>query len=197
MEKLLQDLIIEMKELRKENKEIKLQNQQLMQEITELKKQQQAEFKKALEEAISHQVARLIEEKLDNIIKKLESLGENDVIISKNQKGIVELLLEIKKELTSYVKDLKAKDSEILKQGEKILEVLDDIGQAVVNTNKNVLDSNERWGDMVMNGIVKLGQGIAGLRERIDNSTRYLQQNNEHTLNAVKRVEETIIRKSW
>ena len=103
----------------------------------------------------------------------------------------------VKNDLVNHIKNLKAKGDEIMKQGEKILENLDDIGKGIINTNKNILDSNQDWGLAMFKRFEALADGIVGLSTKIDNATKYLQQNNESTLNAVKRVEETIIRKSW
>ena len=80
-------------------------------------------------------------------------------------------------------------------KGEKILEILDDIGQTLVTVNKGILRSNENWGVAMLKRFDAVGIGIKGLANRMDSSTDFLKRNNDLTYNAVKRVDENLARK--
>jgi len=99
--------------------------------------------------------------------------------------------------LIKHIKESKESDEKITEQGEKILEVLDDIGKAVVKTNDNVLDSNNMWGKAMLERFDTLGIGMAALGKKIDNAETSIKTNNDFTYKAVKDLDTTIHRKSW
>jgi len=187
MEELLKELLQEVKALKEENKK-------LQQQIAELKENQTKAFKQMFESTIKEELAQLIEMQIDKYLDKIEY--KQDATIE-NQHEIAEFLKLLRKELVSHIKESKESDKELLDKGDKILEVLDDIGNAVVDAHKSILDSNSRWGVSMLERFDKLGIGIAGLAKRIDNASNYVRENNDMTYKAVKDLENTIHRMSW
>ncbi len=182
MEALLKELINEIKELRKENQIIK-------DEIQTLKKEQQQAIKEAVNDALKNQMSMMIENQTNKLIKKAEER------IADNQKEIGKFLTALGEELTGYIKSSKASEKEIIDKGEKILEILDDIGQTLVTVNEGILTNNEKWGIAMLKRFDIIGIGIKGLANRMDSSTDFLKRNNDLTYNAVKRVDENLARK--
>ncbi len=209
MEELLKELLSEVKELRRENQEIKLQNhllkqtlheelQPLHEEITELKQQQAEMFKKFLEMSEKERVIFTIEKQFDALlerVKNIEETQDNAVIV--NQHRTAEFLQEVAKKVLKDLKESKEKEEAIVEKGEKILEVLDDIGNAIVNTQKSILNSNSRWGKGLLERLDKLAIGIAGLANRIDYSEQRVIEHQNFTYDKVKELDNTIHRKLW
>jgi len=194
MEELLKELLQEIKEIKAQNKALAEQNQLLQQQIAELKATQTEELKKLFKNAVKEELAQLIEMQIDKYLDKIEY--KQDATIE-NQHEIAEFLKLLRKELVSHIKESKESDKELLDKGDKILEVLDDIGNAVVKSQESILDSNNMWGDAMLERFDKLGIGIAGLAKRIDNASNYVRENNDMTYKAVKDLESTINRMSW
>ena len=194
MEELLRQLIEQNNQLFEEIKALKQQNQLLQQQIAELKENQTKAFKQMFESTIKEELAQLIEMQIDKYLDKIEY--KQDATIE-NQHEIAEFLKLLRKELVSHIKESKESDKELLDKGDKILEVLDDIGNAVVNTQESILKSNNDWGANILENLGKLGIGITGLAKRIDNASEYVRENNDMTYKAVKDLENTIHRMSW
>ena len=195
MKELLQELMNEIKELRKENQEIKEQNQQLIKEINELKAQQTETFKQILEDTIQSQIAKMVEEKFNQLLKKADKLYEGEGELAGNQMEIAKAVLMVKDEIVKHFKESKESEDKLLEQGEKVLEVLDDIGKSIVKTHDHILDSNSQWGVAMLERFDDLAHGMLGLSKIIDNAKEYLKRNNDLTYDAVKRLDETISRK--
>ncbi len=187
----------ELQTLIEQNKILIEQNQQLIKEINELKKQQTQTFKQILEDTIQNQLAKMVEEKFNQLLKKADKLYEGEGELAGNQREIVKAIAMVRDEIVKHLKESKESEDKILEQGEKVLEVLDDIGNAIVNSNKGILDSNSQWGVAMLKRFDALADGMVGLSKAIDNAKDYLRRNNDLTYDAVKKVEETIIRKSW
>jgi len=194
MEELLRQLIEQNNQLFEEIKALKQQNQLLQQQIAELKANQTEEIKKLFKDAVKEELAKLIEIQIDKYLKDLQT--KQDATIE-NQHEIAEFLKLLRKELVNHIKESKESDKELLDKGDKILEVLDDIGNAVVDAHKNILNSNNDWGANILENLGKLGIGITGLAKRIDNASEYVRENNDMTYKAVKDLESTINRMSW
>jgi len=195
MKELLQELINEIKELRKENQEIKEQNKLLIEEINKLKHQQTQTFKQILEDTIQNQLAKMVEEKFNQLLQKADKLYEGEGELAGNQREIVKAIAIVRDEIVKHLKESKESEDKILEQGEKVLEVLDDIGQGILAVNKNVLDNNEKWGIAMLERFDDLAHGMLGLSKAIDNAKEYLRRNNDLTYNAVKKLDDTISRK--
>ena len=195
MKELLQELINEIKELRKENQEIKEQNKLLIEEINKLKSQQTQTFKQILEDTIQNQLAKMVEEKFNQLLQKADKLYEGEGELAGNQREIVKAIAIVRDEIVKHLKESKESEDKILEQGEKVLEVLDDIGQGILAVNKNVLDNNEKWGIAMLERFDDLAHGMLGLSKAIDNAKEYLRRNNDLTYNAVKKLDDTISRK--
>ncbi len=185
----------ELQTLIEQNKTLIEQNQQLIKEINELKKQQTETFKQILEDTIQSQLAKMVEEKFNELLKKADKLYEGESELAGNQREIVKAIAMVRDEIVKHLKESKESEDKILEQGEKVLEVLDDIGQAVVNTNRNILESNEDWGVAMLKRFDALADGMVGLSKAIDNAKEYLRRNNDLTYDAVKKLDDTIARK--
>jgi len=196
MEKILQELLQEIKEIKAQNATLAEQNRELQQQISELKANQSKAIKEALSNAIKDELSSLIEFQIEKITKNLEESKVREEATIENQHEIAEFLKLLQKELVNYIKESKENDKELIDKGDKILEVLDDIGNAVVNTHDHILDSNSRWGEAMLERFDTLGIGIAGLAKRIDNSAKWVKENNDLTYKTVKNVENLIDRKS-
>jgi len=189
MEKLLQELLQEIKE-------IKEQNRELQQQISELKANQTKVIKEALSNAIKDELSSLIEFQIEKITKNLEESKVREKATIENQHEIAEFLKLLQKELINHIKESKENDKELLDKGDKILEVLDDIGNGLVTMQRNVLDNNNMWGKAMLERFDTLGIGITGLAKRIDNSAKWIKENNDLTYKTVKNVENLVDRKS-
>jgi len=194
MEDILTQLINQNKQLFQELKEIKQQNLQLQQEIAELKANQAKMFKEMLDKSIKEELEIIIKAEIDRVIDDLKRRQEIDV---ENLQEIANFLGEIGKKLIKHIKESKESDEKITEQGEKILEVLDDIGHAVVNTHDHILDSNSMWGESMLKRFDTLGIGMVALGKKIDNAETSIKTNNDFTYKAVKDLDTTIHRKSW
>jgi len=194
MEKLLQELLQEIKEIKAQNATLAEQNKKLQQQIAELKANQTEEIKKLFKNAVKEELAKLIEMQIDKYLKDLQT--KQDATIE-NQHEIAEFLKLLQKELVNHIKESKESDKELLDKGDKILEVLDDMGKGLVEAHKSIMDSNENWGVAMLKRFDTLGIGITGLAKRIDNASEYVRENNDMTYKAVKELESTIHRKTW
>ena len=178
-------------------KPLEEQNRKLMEEINELKAQQTQTFKQILEDTIQNQLAKMVEEKFNQLLKKADKLYEGEGELAGNQREIVKAIAMVRDEIVKHLKESKESEDKILEQGEKVLEVLDDIGQGLVTMNRNVLDSNNQWGESILDKFVTIAKMIKSVEGSVENAKEYLRRNNDLTYDAVKKVEETIIRKSW
>jgi len=197
MEELLKELLQEVKALKQQNATLAEQNRELQQQISELKANQTKAMKEALSNAIKDELSSLIEFQINKIAKRLEESKEREEATIENQHEIAEFLKLLQKELVNHIKESRENDKELLDKGDKILEVLDDIGNAVVNTHDHILDSNSRWGEAMLKRFDTLGIGIAGLAKRIDNSAKWIKENNDLTYKTVKNVENLVDRKRF
>ena len=168
---------------------VKEEIQPLVDEIQTLKKEQQQAIKEAVNDALKNQMSMMIENQTNKLIKKAEER------IADNQKEIGKFLTALGEELTGYIKSSKASEKEIIDKGEKILEILDDMGKGLVTMNESILTNNEKWGVAMLKRFDAVGIGIKGLANRMDSSTDFLKRNNDLTYNAVKRVDENLARK--
>ena len=175
---------------------LKEENKKLQQQIAELKANQTKAFKQMfeMENTIKEELAKLIEMQIDKYLKDLQT--KQDATIE-NQHEIAEFLKLLQKELVNHIKESKESDKELLDKGDKILEVLDDMGKGLVEAHKSIMDSNENWGVAMLKRFDTLGIGITGLAKRIDNASEYVRENNDMTYKAVKELESTIHRKTW
>jgi len=203
MEELLKELIEQNNQLFKEIKEVKQQNatlaeqnRELQQQISELKANQSKAIKEALENTIKEELSSLIEFQIEKITKNLEESKVREEATIENQHEIAEFLKLLQKELVNYIKESKENDKELIDKGDKILEVLDDIGNTVLAVQDGILDSNSRWGEAMLERFDTLGIGIAGLAKRVDKSAEWVKENNDLTYKAVKNIENLIERKS-
>jgi len=196
-EKELQTLIEQNKTLIEQTKELAEQNRKLMEEISELKAQQTETFKQILEDTIQNQLAKMVEEKFNQLLQKADKLYEGEGELAGNQREIVKAIAMVRDEIVKHLKESKESEDKLLAQGEKVLEVLDDLGKGLVQAHDNIMNSNTRWGETLLDNIITLAKGINGLEASIENAKDYLRRNNDLTYDAVKKVEETIIRKSW
>jgi len=196
MEELLKELIQEIKEVKQQNATLAEQNRELQQQISELKANQTKAMKEALSSAIKDELASLIEHQINKIVKRLEESKVREEATIDNQHEIAEFLKLLQKELVSHIKESKENENELLDKGDKILEVLDDIGNTVLTVQDGILDSNSRWGEAMLERFDTLGVGIAGLAKRIDKSAEWVKENNDLTYKTVKNVENLIDRKS-
>ena len=194
MEKLLQELLQEIKEIKAQNKALAEQNQLLQQQIAELKENQTEEIKKLFKNAVKEELVKLIEIQIDKYLKDLQT--KQDATIE-NQHEIAKFLELLQKELVNHIKESKESDKELLDKGDKILEVLDDIGNAVVKAHDGILENNNKWGKYVLERFDAISVGLMNLRQRIDDASEYVRENNDMTYKAVKDLESTIYRKSW
>ena len=194
MEKLLQELLQEIKEIKAQNKALAEQNQLLQQQIAELKENQTKAFKQMFESTIKEELAQLIEMQIDKYLDKIEY--KQDATIE-NQHEIAEFLKLLRKELVSHIKESKESDKELLDKGDKILEVLDDIGNGLVDAHKSILKNNNNWGKSILERFDAISVGLINLKQRIDDASKYVRENNDMTYKAVKDLESTIYRKSW
>ena len=194
MKEFFKILIEQNKTIITQNKTLAEQNLQLQQEIAELKANQAKMFKEMLDSSIKEELEIIIKAEIDRVIDDLKRRQEIDV---ENLQEIANFLGDMGQRLIKHIKESKESDEKITEQGEKILEVLDDIGHAVVNTNENVLENNNKWGDIILNKFGKIGLGIAGLGKKIDNAETSIKTNSDFTYRAVKELDNTIHRKSW
>ena len=195
LQKVIEDAVKNAVEpLKEQNKALAEQNQLLQQQIAELKENQTKAFKQMFESTIKEELAQLIEMQIDKYLDKIEY--KQDATIE-NQHEIAEFLKLLRKELVSHIKESKESDEELLDKGDKILEVLDDMGKGIVEYGNGILDSNNDWGANILENLGKLGIGITGLAKRIDNASNYVRENNDMTYKAVKDLESTINRMSW
>jgi len=176
-------------------KPLEEQNRKLMEEISELKHQQTQTFKQILEDTIQNQLAKMVEEKFNQLLKKADKLYEGEGELAGNQREIVKAIAMVRDEIVKHLKESKESEDKLLAQGEKVLEVLDDLGKGLVTMNKNVLDSNSQWGVAMLERFDDLAHGMLGLSKAIDNAKEYLRRNNDLTYDAVKKLDETISRK--
>ena len=194
-EKELQTLIEQNKTLIEQTKELAEQNRKLMEEINELKHQQTQTFKQILEDTIQNQLAKMVEEKFNQLLKKADKLYEGEGELAGNQREIVKAIAMVRDEIVKHLKESKESEDKILEQGEKVLEVLNDVGETLVEAHKSVLKSNENWGVAMLERFDDLAHGMLGLSKAIDNAKEYLRRNNDLTYDAVKKLDETISRK--
>jgi len=194
-EKELQTLIEQNKTLIEQTKELAEQNRKLMEEINELKAQQTETFKQILEDTIQNQLAKMVEEKFNQLLKKADKLYEGEGELAGNQREIVKAIAMVRDEIVKHLKESKESEDKILEQGEKVLEVLNDVGETLVEAHKSVLKSNENWGVAMLERFDDLAHGMLGLSKAIDNAKEYLRRNNDLTYDAVKKLDETISRK--
>ena len=137
----------------------------------------------------------MVEEKFNQLLKKADKLYEGEGELAGNQREIIKAIAMVRDEIVKHLKESKESEDKLLEQGEKVLEVLDDIGQRILAVNKNVLDSNEKWGIAMLERFDDLAHGMIGLSKAIDNAKEYLRRNNDLTYDTVKRLEEIIERK--
>ena len=185
----------ELQTLIEQNKTLIEQNKQLIEEINELKQQQTETFKQILEDTIQSQLAKMVDEKFEKLLKKADKLYEGEVELAGNQKEIVKAILMVKNEIVKHFKESKESEDKLLEQGEKVLEVLDDLGKGLIQAHDNIMNSNTRWGETLLDNIITLAKGINGLEASIENAKDYLRRNNDLTYDAVKRLDDTIARK--
>ena len=171
-----------------------IQNNQLMQEIKTLKAEQKQIVKEAVAEAIKAQMTYLIDKQVEKIIEKVNAQGDR---LSDNQKEIAKYLVDFKEEVTDYITNSNKNEKEMLEEGEKILDMLDDLGKGLINTQEGVMDLQNFWGKTLGEALGNIGIGIEGLAKRMDNAERNVINNQEHTYKAVKDVNSLINRKSW
>jgi len=194
MEELLRQLIEQNNQLFEEIKALKQQNQLLQQQIAELKANQTEEIKKLFKNAVKEELAKLIEIQIDKYLKDLQT--KQDATIE-NQHEIAEFLKLLRKELVNHIKESKESDKELLDKGDKILEVLDDMGKGIVEYGNGILDNNNKWGKSILERFDAISVGLINLKQRIDDASEYVRENNDMTYKAVKDLESTIYRKSW
>jgi len=194
MEELFKILIEQNKTIIIQNKTLAEQNKALQEEIAELKANQAKMFKEMLDKSIKEELETIIEAQVDRLIGDLQRRQEVD---TENLQKVADFLGDMGKRLIEHIKESKESDEKITEQGEKILEVLDDIGNAVVKTNDNILENNNKWGDIILDKFGKIGIGIAGLGRKIDNAETSIKTNSDFTYKAVKDLDNTIHRKSW
>jgi len=187
----------ELQTLIEQNKTLIEQNKLLIEEINKLKSQQTQTFKQILEDTIQNQLAKMVEEKFNQLLKKADKLYEGEGELAGNQREIVKAIAMVRDEIVKHLKESKESEDKLLEQGEKVLEVLNDVGETLVEAHKSVLKSNENWGSSILDKFVTIAQMIKGIEGSIENAKEYLRRNNDLTYDAVKKVEETIIRKSW
>ena len=176
-------------------KPLEEQNQQLIKEIDNLKTQQTETFKQILEDTIQSQIAKMVGDKFEKLLQKADKLYEGEGELAGNQREIARAVLMVKDEIVKHFKESKESEDKLLEQGEKVLEVLDDIGQGILAVNKNILDSNEDWGVAMLKRFDALADGMVGLSKVIDNAKDYLRRNNDLTYDAVKKLDDTVSRK--
>ena len=171
-----------------------IQNNQLMQEIKTLKAEQKQIVKEAVAEAIKTQMTYLIDKQVEKIIEKINAQGDR---LSDNQKELAKYLVDFKEEVTDYIANSNKNEKEMLEEGEKILDMLDDLGKGLINAHSGLTDLQNFWGKHLGDGLGKVAIGIEGLAKRMDNAERNVINNQEHTYKAVKDVNSLINRKSW
>jgi len=194
MEELFKILIEQNKTIITQNKTLAEQNLRLQQEIAELKANQAKMFKEMLDKSIKSELENIIKAQVDRLIGDLQRRQEID---TENLQKVADFLGEIGKRLIEHIKESKESDEKITEQGEKILEVLDDIGNTVVAVQGHILDSNSNWGEAMLKRFDTLGIGMAALGRKIDNAETSIKTNNDFTYKAVKDLDNTIHRKSW
>ena len=185
----------ELQTLIEQNKTLIEQNQQLIKEINELKQQQTETFKQILEDTIQSQIAKMVDEKFNQLLQKADKLYEGEGELAGNQREIVKAIAMVRDEIVKHLKESKESEDKLLAQGEKVLEVLDDIGNAIVNSNKGILDNNEKWGVAILDKFITIAQMIKSVEGSVENAKEYLRRNNDLTYDAVKKLDETISRK--
>jgi len=180
--------------IKQQNATLAEQNLQLQQEIAELKANQAKMFKEMLDSSIKEELEIIIKAQIDKVIDDLKRRQEIDV---ENLQEIANFLGDMGKRLIKHIKESKESDEKITEQGEKILEVLDDMGKGIVEAHDSILDSNSRWGEAMLKRFDTLGIGMVALGKKIDNAETSIKTNNDFTYKAVKDLDTTIHRKSW
>jgi len=197
MEELLQELqkVIE-NAVKNAVEPLKEENKKLQQQIAELKATQTKAFKQMfeMENTIKEELAKLIEMQIDKYLDKIEY--KQDATIE-NQKQIAEFLKLLRKELVNHIKESKESDKELLDKGDKILEVLDDMGKGILEAHRGILKNNNDWGKSILERFDAISVGLINLKQRINEASEYVRENNDMTYKAVKELESTIYRKSW
>ena len=171
-----------------------IQNNQLMQEIKTLKAEQKQIVKEAVTEAIKTQMTYLIDKQVEKIIEKVNAQGDR---LSDNQKELAKYLVDFKEEVTDYITKSNKNEKEMLEEGEKILDMLDDLGKGLIEAHDSITGLQNFWGKTLGEGLGNIALGIKGLAERMDNAEKNILNNQEHTYKAVKDVNSLINRKSW
>ena len=137
---------------------------------------------------------KILIEQNKTIITQNKTLAEQNKAL---QQEIANFLGDMGKRLIKHIKESKESDEKITEQGEKILEVLDDMGKGIATYGNGILDNNNDWGASILEGLGKLGIGISSLGKKIDNAETSIKTNSDFTYKAVKELDNTIHRKSW
>ena len=166
----------------------------LVQEIKTLKAEQREIVKNAVTEAIKTQMTYLIDRQVEKIIEKINAQGDR---LSDNQKEIGKFLVSFQENVKDYITNSEKSEKEMLEEGEKILDVLNDLGKGLINAHDGIMGLQNSWGETLGNALGNIGIGIKGLAERMDNAERNVINNQDYTYKAVKSIETTIDRKSW
>ncbi len=166
----------------------------LVEEIKTLKAEQREIVKNAVAEAIKTQMKYLIDRQVEKLIEKINAQGDR---LSDNQKELAKFLVSFQEDVKDYITKSEKSEKEMLEEGEKILDVLDDLGKGLINAHSGLTDLQNSWGETLGNALGNIGIGIKGLAERMDNAEKNILNNQEYTYKAVKSVDSLIHRKSW